>query len=216
MKNFSSPLFRGFTDTEIEQMRNSTFMRSASFTKGEIIFRSGNVIHEFGIVVSGSVHIENIDLWGNRSLLSNVASGQVFGETYALCDEPMMVNAIASEESQILFLDMDSIMNSTNESESWHMKFIKNMLQISVQKNLILSNRIFCTTAKTIRSRLLTYLSGMSVKSGSTMFQIPFDRQQLADYLTVDRSALSKELGKMRNEGLIDFHKSTFKLNDTK
>ena len=215
MKNFSSPLFRGFTDNEINQMQNSSCMRSASYTKDEIIFRSGNTIHELGIVVSGSVHIENIDLWGNRSILSNVSSGHVFGETYALCDEPMMVSAVASEDSQILFLDMNFIMNSANESESWHMKFMKNMLQVCIQKNLTLSNRIFCTTAKTIRSRLLTYLSGMSVKSGSTMFQIPFDRQQLADYLNVDRSALSKELGKMRNEGLIDFHKNTFKLNET-
>ena len=77
-----------------------------------------------------------------------------------------------------------------------------------MQKNLLLSNRIFCTSPKTIRSRLLTYFSRLSVKYGSSTIQIPFNRQQLADYLNLDRSALSKELGKMQQDGLIEYHKN--------
>lgn len=97
-------------------------------------------------------------------------------------------------------------------NRSWQKKLLKNILHVSMQKNLSLSSRIFCTAPKTIRGRLLTYLSAQSMKAGSSTFDIPFNRQQLADYLNLDRSALSKELGKMRDEGLLEFYKNTFKL----
>lgn len=185
-------------------------MHFRRFEKGGVIFRTGDIIHEIGIVQAGSVNIENTDLWGNRSILSNVGRGQVFGETYAMCGEPMMVDAVAAENSEILFLRLDILMD---ENQPWYGRIMSNMLRVSVQKNLELSSRIFFTTPKTIRGRLLAYLSAMSVKCGSTTFQVPFDRQQMADYLNLDRSALSKELGKMRDEGLIEFYKNTFRLN---
>ena len=144
--------------------------------------------------------------------MSNLSEGQVFAETYALCHEPMMVDAVAADFCEILFLNFNMLMEKQNIGQSWYSKILNNMLQVSVQKNLLLSNRIFCTTAKTIRGRLLTYLSSVSVKNGSTTFQVPFDRQQMADYLNLDRSALSKELGRMRDDGLIEFYKNTFKL----
>ena len=185
-------------------------MHGRKYEKSGVIFRTGDIIHETGIVQSGSVNIENTDLWGNRSILSNVGRGQVFGETYAMCGEPMMVDAVAAENSEILFLRLDILMD---ENQPWYGRIMSNMLRVSVQKNLELSSRIFFTTPKTIRGRLLAYLSAMSVKCGSTTFQVPFDRQQMADYLNLDRSALSKELGKMRDEGLIEFYKNTFRLN---
>lgn len=191
-------------------MRERSCMHFRRFEKGGVIFRTGDIIHEIGIVQAGSVNIENTDLWGNRSILSNVGRGQVFGETYAMCGEPMMVDAVAAENSEILFLRLDILMD---ENQPWYGRIMSNMLRVSVQKNLELSSRIFFTTPKTIRGRLLAYLSAMSVKCGSTTFQVPFDRQQMADYLNLDRSALSKELGKMRDEGLIEFYKNTFRLN---
>ena len=159
--------------------------------------------------------------------MSNITPGHVFAETYALSGEPLMVDAVASETSVILFLDMDKLMNSQLENAQFdngqlnnaqfkntHFKdtILNNLLHISIQKNLTLSKRIFCTSPKTIRERLLIYLSNESRKAGSQEFVIPFDRQQLADYLNVDRSALSKELGKMRDEGLIIFRKNAFHL----
>ncbi len=210
-----SPLFRGFSDEETADMLSSANIRTEDFKKGEVIFFTGDLIHELGIVSTGEVHIENIDLWGNKSILSHVSAGQVFAETYALCGQPMMVDAVAAKDSQILFIDVKNIMQEAPTMQGWRMKFLQNMLQISMQKNLALSNRIFCTSGKTIRARLFTYLSSESIKKGSTSFQIPFDRQQLADYLNLDRSALSKELGKMRDEGLINFHKNNFELLDT-
>ena len=166
-----------------------------------------------GVVMKGIVHIENVDLWGNKSILSEAAEGEIFAESYALCREPMMVDVVAAEPSEIEFWDLKPLFEKENEEKSWHIKWTSSLLKAAAQKNLTLSNRIFCTTAKTIRSRLLTYLSAMSVKSGSTVFQIPFNRQQMADYLNVDRSALSKELGKMRKDGLLEFRKNKFRLN---
>ena len=209
------PLFRNISDAEFQEMWDYSCMRNVAFSKGTIIFHQGDVVHEMGIVLSGSVDIENIDLWGNKTILSNVTSGSVFAETYALCHEPMMVDAVASEDCEVLMVNMDALMDAKNGDKSWYNKFVSNMLRISMQKNLVLSNRIFCNTAKTIRSRVLTYLTSLSIKSGSTTVQVPFNRQQMADYLNLDRSALSKELGKMRDDGILEFYKNTFKLLGT-
>ena len=115
----------------------------------------------------------------------------------------------AAEDCQITFLNLSLLSDSRYSHASWHPKLQSDLLYIFARKNLTLSSRIFCTTPKTIRERLLTYLSGVSLKAGSSTFQIPFDRQQLADYLNLDRSALSKELGKMQQDGLIEYHKNT-------
>ena len=153
-------------------------------------------------------------------MLSNIAPGQIFAETYALCREPMMVNASAAEDSEILFFHLN-VLEILSPPEtlppapavSWQDKIIRNLLFLSARKNLTLSGRIFCTTPKTIRERLLIYLSEQSAKTARTSFRIPFDRQGLADYLNVDRSALSKELGRMRDEGILEFHRNQFILH---
>lgn len=212
MIDFSSPVFYGLSESELAQMADKASARRCTFEKGSFIFHAGDQVQEMGIVQKGSVNIENIDPWGNKGILSNVAAGQVFAETYALCREPLMVNAVAAENCEIVFLNLHTLMSKCNMSSSWYMKIMQNMLRVSAQKNLILSHRIFCTTAKTVRGRLLTYLSAMAVKKDSSTFQVPFDRQQMADYLNLDRSALSKELGRMRDEGMIEFYKNTFKL----
>ena len=215
MKRILIPLFKNISDSEWEAM--SGCMHCQRFEKNSIIFHQGDVVHEVGIVLSGNVHIENIDILGNRSILSDVPAGHVFAETYAFCGEPLMVDAVASETSVILFLDMNKLLDTSLDNgqfKNTHFKdtILDNLLHISIQKNLTLSNRIFCTSPKTIRERLLIYLSNESRKAGSQEFVIPFDRQQLADYLNVDRSALSKELGRMRDEGLIEFRKNKFHL----
>ena len=156
MNNISSPLFQNLDETEIKQMKAFSRMRKSSYMKGDLIFRTGDIVCEIGIVQKGSVNIENTDLWGNRSILSNLSEGQVFAETYALCHEPMMVDAVAADFCEILFLNFNMLMEKQNIGQSWYSKILNNMLQVSVQKNLLLSNRIFCTTAKTIRGRLLT------------------------------------------------------------
>ena len=121
-----------------------------------------------------------------------------------------MVDVTAVENCQVLFLNVQLLQNPSYQSASWHGRLLSNLLQVSMQKNLLLSNRIFCTSPKTISSRLLTYFSRLSVKYGSSTIQIPFNRQQLADYLNVERSALSNELSKMQRDGLLTCRRSSF------
>lgn len=211
MKNIRSPLFQGVTPEELEAMQAAACTRQKRFAKREIILHMGEPTRELGLVLSGSVHIEAVDLWGNKSLLSSIGVGQVFAETYALCREPLMVDAVAAEDCEVLFLNAAALSGET-AAHSWQAKLSHNLLVISMQKNLALSQRIFCTTPKTVRGRLLTYLSGQAVRAGSLRFEIPFNRQQLADYLNLDRSALSKELGRMRDEGILEFEKNRFSL----
>ncbi len=212
MKKVQIPILKDIEDTEKGEMLELSCLKNVQYSKNEVIFHTGDTVNEIGIVLKGRVNIENIDIWGNKSILSSVSEGEIFAETYAICGEPMMVDAVAAEKSEIQFLNLKALLDEKNSDKGWYVKLISNMLKISVRKNLALSGRIFCTSSKTIRGRLLTYLSNISVKSGSKTFQIPFDRQQLADYLNLDRSALSKELGKMRDDGLIEFHKNVFKL----
>ena len=207
------PFFSGLTDNEIKEIfkhKNAVFERH--FKSGEHIYSMGQSVNNMGIVVSGSVNIESIDFWENKSILSNVKEGEAFAETYALCDEPISVNAVAVSGCDIIFVALKELLSEKNSGFSWHTKLLSNMLKISITKNLTLSSRIFCTGAKNIRGRVLTYLSKQALKADSTKFKIPFNRQQLADYLNVDRSALSKELSKMRDEGIIDFNKNSFEI----
>ena len=207
MNDIANPLFQGVSDAEWKEMEEMNCLWETEYRKNERICQMGNVIHELGVVTKGRVHIET---WGNKSILSEVGEGEVFAETYAFCEEPMMVEVSAAEDTNVLWLDVRWIL--TNTGSGWQEKIQKNMLQISLRKNLILSQRIFCTTPKTIRERVLTYLTAQSLKADGEIFEIPFNRQQMAEYLNLDRSALSKELGKMKQEGILDFHKNMFRI----
>lgn len=210
MKEFVSPLFKGLSEDEYIDMRSCGCMREKNYKKGECILLTGDATDDVGVVLEGSVNIENIDLWGKRTILSNIVQGQIFGETYAITGELLMVDAVAAEDCRILFLNGAGIVNGHHADRTWHKKVIHNLLKISTRKNLELSTRIFQTSFKKTRPRIESYLTAVSRKSGSREFDIPFNRQQLADYLNLDRSALSKELMHMRNEGLLDFHKNHF------
>ena len=211
-------IFQGITEAEWQEMQSLACMRRASFEKNDVIFHVGSVVHEIGLVISGNVHIESIDLWGNQTILGNACAGEVFAESYALSQTPMMVDAVAASACKILFLNLKFLSDTKGLSlkGSWQNKLLQNLLLISVRKNLALSTRIFCTSPKSVRGRLLTYLSSESLKNNSTAFDLPFNRQQMADYLNLDRSALSKELCRMRDEGLLTFHKNHFELNHHK
>ncbi len=207
-------LFRGVTPDEIESMMGCLDAQVKKYHKGEIIYHNGEYAQKAGLVLSGSVHIENDDLWGNKTLLSHVGAGQVFAETYVCVPgEPLMINVVAAEASEILFLNLGKGSCTCVKNCGFHGRLIQNLLAISAQKNLNLSRRIFYTSAKSIRGRLLSYLSDQATRCGSLEFDIPFNRQQLADYLGVDRSAMSNELSKMQKEGYLTSSKNHFCLN---
>ncbi|MBE5907914.1 MAG: Crp/Fnr family transcriptional regulator [Lachnospiraceae bacterium] len=201
------------TPDEINQALNELCAIEKAYKKNSFILRAGDITESLGLVLSGSVTIESNDMWGNRTILSNVGEGGFFAETYALLEnEPLLVDVRANENCQILFFKVGSLKKLKSNMNLWSFKLISNLLMISANKNLHLSGRSFHTSPKTIRGRVMAYLNSVSLKKGSNEFDIPFDRQQLADYLNLERSALSKELGKMKKDGLIEVRKNHFKL----
>jgi len=209
MKIISAPLFRELLPEELDALSDAGFLRRKTFERHTVIFHAGEHVQEIGVVLRGTVHIENLDLWGTKSILSSISAGQAFAETYAFCGDALMVDAVAAEDCEVLFLHTAALSDARVDS-AVRAKLLRSLLAVSMRKNLSLSQRIFCTTPKTVRGRLLTYFSAQTAKAGKTEFDIPFNRQQMADYLNLDRSALSKELCKMRDEGLLAFEKNHF------
>ena len=209
-------LFRCMEDDEIHTALIELDAHQKSYPKGETILRAGSTIRNIGLILVGSVTIESNDVWGNCTILSHVGPGQFFAETYALLpNEVMLVDVKANADSIIMFVYAGHIFDDIS-LETWKAKLLKNLLRISAQKNLTLSGRSFHTSPKSARGRLLSYLNTVSLQMHSTEFDIPFDRQQLADYLNLERTNMSKELTRMQNDGIIECRKSHFKLIKTK
>ena len=207
-----SILFKGMTDIERNECLLTLNAHRKLYKKGDAIFHAGDLTDQMGMVLSGSVTIESNDMWGNRTILSHVGSGQFFAETYALLtEEVMLVDVMANENCQILFIHIGDLISSIHNS-AWSHKLYRNLLMISSLKNLALSGRSFHTAPKSARGRILAYLNTVSLQKLSTEFDIPFDRQQLADYLNLERTNMSKELTQMRREGIIECRKNHFKL----
>ena len=207
-------LFRGMSTAETNDALNALSAREKSYRKGDVLLLAGDTTDEMGLVLEGSVTVESNDIWGNCTVLSLIEPGGFFAETYAyLSNEPLLVDVTANENCRILFLRIGSVQNlSAEDTSSWQKKLISNLLTISFHKNLILSGRSFHSAPKTVRGRLMSYLNSVSLKQGSTEFDIPYNRQQLADYLNVERTALSKELSKMQKDGILITKKNHFKL----
>lgn len=204
-------LFQGMSEQEVHTALQRLGATEKSYRRGECILHAGDTTSVLGLVLTGSATIENNDIWGNRTILSRVGRGEFFAETYAILErEPLQVDVIASEACTILFLRIGSLRELSRSMDAWTIPLITNLLTISAQKNITLSSRSFHTAPKTIRGRVMAYLNSVSLKKQSREFEIPFDRQQLADYLNLDRSALSKELGKMQREGLLQVRKNHF------
>lgn len=209
-------LFHGISENEISELLSCLGVKERKFLKNELVFRAGSSISEIGLVESGSVNIVVNFYWGNSHIFDHIGKGQVFAESYAaIPGKELLCDVVTCEETEVLFLNMRNMLTTCQRGCSFHTRIIQNMLRISAQKNLNLSSRMMHTASKFARERLLSYLSEQALEHGSSHFTIPFDRQQLADYLAVDRSAMSNELSKMQKDGLITYHKSEFKLNDT-
>ncbi len=209
----AAELFHGAAPEEIKAMLNCLRAKKRNYRRGDTVYHVGDVVSAIGLVLSGSVSIESDDVWGNRSVLDKIGPGRVFAETYAcIPGEPLMVSVVAAEHTEILFLDVSRALYACSKACSFHSKLVCSLLAISARKNLHLSRRIFHTSSKSIRGRLLSYLSFQAAQHGRNDFEIPFNRQQLADYLNVDRSAMSHELSKMQRDGLLKVNRSHFTL----
>lgn len=206
-------LFQGMTGAELAACVAALSARERQYPRGSLILRAGETTDCMGIVLDGSVTIENNDAWGGCTVLSHVGRGGFFAETYALLrEEAMLVDVRANEDSCILFLNLGGLAGVGLSQTPWRHKLTEKLLLVSAHKNLTLTSRSFHTAPKSIRGRILSYLNAVSLQQHSAAFDIPFDRQQLADYLNVERTALSKELGKMRAEGLIRCSRNHFEI----
>jgi CRP-like cAMP-binding protein len=188
--------------------------QSESFGKDSFIIDRGQKVSFIGIVMCGSVHIIKEDFWGNRTIVGTAFSGEIFAETYACCGCPAEVSVVAAEKTQVLFVDADRILHSCENSCSFHERIIENLLQITAGKNLALTRKMEHMSRRSTREKLLSYLSSQAIKAGGADFEIPLNRQQLADYLAVERSAMCSELSKLKNDGLISYNKNKFRLEN--
>lgn len=207
-------LFAESKPKEIGSMLGCLDARERRFAQGAYIHRMGDVIKTVGLVLDGGVRIESVDVWGNVSVIGVAGPGELFGEAYAaVLDEPLMVDVVAAQDCTVLFLSLPKVLATCSHACPFHARASANMTAIIARRSLALSRRILHVAPKTIRGKVLAYLSDMSERAGSREFDIPFDRQQLADYLGVDRSALSAELSRMQKAGLIETKRSHFVLH---
>lgn len=206
-------LFKGIKESDLMLLLGCLSGKLQHYEKNEIVFMSGESINSFGIVLAGQVQIVQEDFYGNRSILANIGVSNLFGESFACAGiKNLPVSVIATAESDLLFIDCQRLATPCVNSCAFHSQLIQNMLHITAMKNISLMQKIEFVTKRTTREKLLAYLSSEAQKAGSSCFSIPFNRQELADYLSVDRSAMSAELGKLRDEGILKFHKNHFEL----
>ena len=207
------PLFSGLAEEELMTMLRSLDAHEQRFKKGSFLLEAGCSVNNLGIVLNGSVQIIKEDILGNRNILSLAMPGELFAEAFAcLGAEPMTVSVIAAEDTRVLFIDYRRIIAFHGITSPFQVKLIENMMFIFARKNMLLTRKINVISQRSIREKLLHYLSEQADISGKREFRIPFDRQEMADYLCVDRSALSAALAKLRGEGLIAYQKNHFKL----
>lgn len=203
-------LFSGISQADLSALLSCLAAVERRYSKGAVILAEGEPTQWMGLVLEGRAIISCADVWGKSSILGFAEPGAVFGEAYACVPgEALLISVCAAEETRVLFLNVGKLLTVCGNACPFHARLIRNLLSISAGKNLQLSRRIFHTTPKSIRGRLQSYFSECAKKSGSLTFTLPFNRQQLADYLGVDRSAMSSELSKMQRDGLIQVQGGT-------
>ena len=207
------PLFLGINEKEIDVLLKDMGSRVRSYDKGNFIFYAGDEVHALGIVLHGSVHIIQEDYWGNRNILAYIPAGGMFAEAFAsLPDARSAVDVVAVEKSEVLFINLRYILGGHTTLTESQKTLAANLLAVLAGKNLVLTEKIRYMSQRSTRQKLMAYLSHEARKRGKDTFSIEFNRQQLADFLSVDRSAMSAELGRMKRDGLIDYNKETFTL----
>jgi CRP-like cAMP-binding protein len=209
----NSPLFYGIQPEDRKAMLGCIGYHIGTFKKGDIVaFEEENIKH-IGILLSGAVDMIKEDLWGNKTMLVRMRKDELFGETFACgSDNLSVVTFMVSEDAKILFLPFDRVMHSCTMACQFHHRLIENMVHIIADKNRDLMRKVEVVSKRTIREKLLAYLSIQAQIQESRYFEIPLGRVELAEYLCVDRSALTRELAKMKEDGLIDYDRNCFRM----
>lgn len=208
------PLFDGIEANDLNTMIECLHGKTINVPKGSPVFLEGEPARFVGVVLFGTVQVVREDYYGNRSVMTILQPGELFAEVFSCAGlDTMPVSAIALTDSEVLLLDCRHVLSSCSNSCHFHNTLIKNLLQEIAQKNLSLSRKIRYMSKKTTKEKLMAYLLDQAKQQGSNEFVIPHDRQSLADYLGVERSAMSAEISKLKQSGQIDTHGSWFLVN---
>ena len=207
-----SPLFRGFSGEELRSLLKELGGSVRTYGRQSYLLRAGERTEQFALLLEGEVTIIQEDFWGNRNIVAQIMPGEVFAESYACVPGSVLrVSACAQTDCRVMWLDMRHLLDAASRGDTPR-RLLRNLTAILAAKNLMMNEKITHLSQRTIREKLLSFLSAESGRCGSAEFDIAFSRQQMADYLSVDRSALSAELGRMRDEGILAFHRNHFHL----
>lgn len=207
------PLFDGIAQSDFRGMLGCLGARVLEMKKGIPVLREGDETNRVGVILSGSVQIIREDYYGDRSVLSHIGPAQIFGEAYAFSDaKALPVSVVPDQNGKVLMLDSRRIASCCSNACDFHNQMIYNLLRLVANKSLMLHQKIEVTSKRTTRQKLLSYLAYQAKLKNSNHFNIPFDRQALADYLEVDRSGLSAQISQLRKDGILESEKSYFHL----
>ncbi len=210
----ASPLFSGVTENELDAMLTCLAAKTEQFPKDVFLLHPGDAVKEIGMVLSGCALVVQEDIWGNRNILSRTAPGQTYAAAFACAPSSVSnVSVVTETPTAVLFLNVKRLLTVCPSACAHHSRIIRNLLSDLAGKNLLLNEKLTHIAQRTTRAKLMSYLSAEAQRRGAVEFDIPFSRQQLADFLAVERSGLSLELGKMKKDGLLDYHKEHFVLN---
>jgi len=208
-----SPLLKGITQEESTTLFACLDVRHRAYRKGSFIFSAGQHVTDVGLLLSGQLDILQDDVWGNRRILERVTPGEMFGTAFSCANiERIPISVCATQASEVLLFDYRKVLTTCNSACQFHTQLILNMLQLLSRKSITMMEKIENVTRRSTREKVLSYLSQQAQLHQAQSFEIRFNRQELAEYLAVDRSALSAELGHLREEGVLRFNKNHFEL----
>ena len=205
-------LFHGLREAQIREMLPCLSARQSRFRRGQFLLRAGDRVAFAGILLSGEVEVLQEDFWGNRNLLAAVGPGDLFAEAFACAHAVSPVSVLCKTDGSVLYLNVRAIFSPCEKACAQHKALSQNLIRVLAEKNMQLNEKAGFLSQRTTREKLLAYLSAQARRAGSASFRIPFDRQQLADFLSVNRSAMSAELSRMQREGLLCADRSSFTL----
>lgn len=207
------PLFFGLEEKEIRSALRCLGVVEGKLARDEVLFHEGDRAKVMGCVLSGALQIFRTDYAGNRVVIRAVRPYELFGEGYACAGlEKTPASAVAVRDTRLLLVDCKRVLEPCGHDCRLHQRLLENLVRSVAGKNLELNKKIFFMSRRTTREKLLAYLTDQAGQQGGGEFEIPFDRQALADYLGVERSAMSVELGKLKRDGILDFRGPRFRI----
>lgn len=213
LKSIDSPLFKGMPPEDRVSALNCTGYLVKTYIRDQVVVFEEEDVKHIGIVLDGYVDMIKEDHWGNKSLLLRLGKNEMFGETFACGEDSLsVVTFVAPYGAKVLLIPFCRVMHNCANACAFHQKLIENMVKVIAGKNRDLMRKVEVISKRTIREKLLAYLSLQAQTQDSPYFDIPLGRAELAEYLCVDRSALTRELAKMREEGILDFDRNSFRL----